>query len=254
MHGVPSQEVDKRRHRMPSRAETRQDIEKGLPTCHVPIMAVQPRAMSETSASTFRLDTDNWLDPMPLPSMFDRPQPLEVDVGCGKGRFLLAHARANPQCNFLGIDRMLRRIRKIDRKLVRQELSHVRLLRMEAYYAITYLVPEASVSTYYIFFPDPWPKKRHHRHRLFSPPFMDALQRTLLPGGIVHVATDHLTYAEEIKALFEVDDRFSPSPVFVPGADERTDFEQYYIERGDVGRCSFLRLPTIEHGDPPLEN
>ena len=199
--------------------------------------------MNEPQPSV-RIFPDNWLESIPLHRYFSCQQPLDIDVGCGKGRFLLAHAAANPQTNILGIDRMLQRIRKIDHKVIRARLDNIRLLRMEASYAVTYLIPPDSVSTYYIFFPDPWPKKKHHRHRLFSPVFLQALHTTLLVDGIIHVATDDLAYAEEIRELFQADNRFSPCPVFEPEPDKRTDFELYYVDQGDIGRCSFKRVST----------
>jgi tRNA (guanine-N7-)-methyltransferase len=179
---------------------------------------------------------------MPLRDFFGNDQPIEVDLGCGKGRFLLAHAAAHPDVNFFGIDRMLRRIRKVDNRARRLNLSHIRLLRMEAYYATTYLVPTAAIRTYYIFFPDPWPKKRHHENRLFNPRFMDALHRTLTPAGIVHFATDHLPYFEEVRTLILADRRFAETTPFIPGPEEQTDFERYYIGRTPIGRFSFQKF------------
>lgn len=186
-----------------------------------------------------RIRPEQWLDPLPLATFFPRAQPLEVDLGCGKGRFLLARALAHPDVNFLGIDRMLERIRRIDHRAQRRRLDNIRLLRVEGYYAVAYLMPAAAVRTYYIFHPDPWPKKRHQEHRLFNPRFVDALHRTLAPGGHVHVSTDHLPYYEEIKAILDADPRLRPIEPFVPGPEEQTDFERWYITRGPIGRCSY---------------
>jgi tRNA (guanine-N7-)-methyltransferase len=188
-----------------------------------------------------RLWPEDWLDPMPLDRIFDPARPIEIDLGCGKGRFLLARAEHHPEVQFLGIDRMLRRIRKIDNKVRHRKLTNVRLLRMEGYYAVTYLIPPGSISTYYIFFPDPWPKKKHHGHRLFNAKFLDALHRTLKPGGVVHVATDHLPYFEVIRETLTGDARFEPAPVFVPDESERTDFERWYHGRTEIGRVSVAK-------------
>lgn len=196
-------------------------------------------------ATGIRFFPDDWLVPIPLERLFGpgpaAGRPLEVDVGCGKGRFLLARAAAHPEISYLGIDRMLRRIRKVDRKAVRLGLSNLRLVRVEAYYAVTYLMPAACVSAYYILFPDPWPKKRHHDHRLFNPGFVNALYRTLRPGGQVHFATDHLAYFEEVKALIDADRRFESIPPLEPSETERTDFELLFLGQCPIGRYSFRR-------------
>ena len=187
---------------------------------------------------------DNWLEPLPLASYFGNGRPMEIDVGSGKGRFLLARAAAFPETNFFGIDRMLRRVRKVDNKARRLGLGNIRLFRMEAYYAVTYLVPSACVSVYYIFFPDPWPKKRHHDHRLFNAKFLDALYRTLLPGGWVHMATDHWPYFEEVRDILRADARFEEGPPFEPREEERTDFELYYVSHKPIGRISVRKRPS----------
>ncbi len=133
---------------------------------------------------------------------------------------------------------MLRRIRKVDRKARSGGLSNVRLLRVEGYYAVTYLIPPDSIDTYYVFFPDPWPKKRHHEHRLFNVAFMDAAFRTLRAGGALHMATDHLPYYEEVRELLLADARFESIDPFVPTEEEQTDFERYYVRHGEIGRIS----------------
>jgi tRNA (guanine-N7-)-methyltransferase len=200
-----------------------------------------PIEEAKVPPESFRFIPDDWLNPADLARIFSRPGPIHVDLGCGKGRFLLARAAANPGINFLGIDRMLRRIRKIDNKAHRRKLGNIRLMRIEGYYAVSYLIPPESIDTYFILFPDPWPKKRHQENRLFNPRFVDALQRTIKPGGIVHLATDHLPYFEDIVAIMRADTRFQETEPFVPEPDERTDFELWYLDKKPIGRCSFVR-------------
>ncbi len=189
--------------------------------------------------TTWRYIPDDWLTPLDPAAVFGEPGRFEVDLGCGKGRFLLARAEHHPGTRLLGIDRMLKRIRKIDNKLNARGIANVRLLRIEAYYAVTYLMPKDAVSTCYLFFPDPWPKKKHHGNRLFNERFLDGLERMLSPGGVLHVATDHLPYFEDIRGILSQRDRLTESKPFVPAESEQTDFERWYLGKKEIGRCSF---------------
>jgi tRNA (guanine-N7-)-methyltransferase len=188
-----------------------------------------------------RIYPEQWIDPTDFRTFFDQPdQPLHVDIGCGKGRFLLARAAKFPEHNLLGIDRMLTRIRKIDKKVQRLGLANIRLFRVDGYYATTFLFPPEVVDTYYVFYPDPWPKERHHHNRLFNEPFMDAVFRTLKPSGAIHAASDHLPYFKEIYALLKKDARFEEIETFIPAEDETSDFELIFSHKVP-GRCSFIR-------------
>ena len=192
---------------------------------------------------SLRIIPADWTAPLDLPAAFGRaPQRLEVDLGCGKGRFLLARAAAHPQTSFLGLDRQTRRLAKVERKAQRAQLANIRLLYAEAAYAVTHLLPSGSVNAYYIFFPDPWPKRRHHRRRLFDAAFLDALNTTLTPGGCIHLATDHLDYFESIRRLLAGDARFVEREPFVTSDEERTDFELIFLQQNKpIGRCSFAK-------------
>lgn len=184
----------------------------------------------------------NWLDPFDFKAEFPhRDRPLEVDIGSGKGRFLAARSGKFPEINFLGIERQRLRINSSGRRCERAERDNVRVFRMEGYYAISRMMPESYVANYYFFFPDPWPKARHHDQRLFNPAFMDALFRTLENRGCLHVATDHLPYFEEIHELLKNDSRFEEIPAFEPDENERTDFELIFSHK-QIGRCSFRKV------------
>jgi tRNA (guanine-N7-)-methyltransferase len=191
--------------------------------------------------STLRIFPEQWLNPIDFRNSFDRPeQPFEIDLGCGKGRFLLARARKFPETNILGIDRLLNRIKRLDKKIVRQSLFNARVLRGDGYYTVTYLIPPESVDTYYVFYPDPWPKGKHHHNRIFNELFMDAIARTLKPGGKLHASTDHLPYFQEIYKLIKADSRFEETETFVPSEDETSDFELIFAHK-TPGRCSFVK-------------
>lgn len=188
-------------------------------------------------------------DPTPLSvdALFGTGGPIEVDVGCGKGRFLMAKARKNPGVPFLGIDKRLKRIEKVDRKVCREGLRNVRLLLAEAAEVIEERLPPLSVQTFYIFFPDPWPKRRHHRRRLFSGDFIDALHRTLLPEGRVNLATDDEDYYRQIRKLLAGDARFVEAAPYLPTEDETTEFETTFVTLGSrIHRCSFAKLEVVE--------
>ena len=205
-----------------------------------PACAERPRALLlEPAEATGEL---------PLASCFGNPGPLEIDLGCGKGRFLVTRASRHPATNFLGVDRQTGRLRKVEAKCLRANLSNVRLLRAEASHALRCLLPARSVRALYVFFPDPWPKRRHHRRRLFAPGFPAVLRRVLTEEGIVHAATDHADYLEQIRAVFGSDGGFVEAPPYVPDEEERTDFERLFVGLGHpIGRCSFR---CVGHSQP----
>jgi tRNA (guanine-N7-)-methyltransferase len=192
--------------------------------------------------------------PLPLDALFDPSLPLEVEIGCGNGRFLAARASAERGVQYLGIERMLGRVRKLDRKAARLGLSNLRILRLEAFYTFYYLLPPHRVRAVYVFFPDPWPKRHHHGRRLFSPLFLDALWARLEVGGAIQVATDHLDYFGEIRKAFAADARFREVAAMARGPEEQTDFELLFRRQGlPIGQCAFQSLPADERPLPPLE-
>lgn len=177
---------------------------------------------------------------------FNRPKPLklEVDLGCGKGRFLIARARDNGETCFLGIDRRQMRILKVERAARRHKLENIRLLCAENCTAVENYIPPESVSAYYLFFPDPWPKRRHHRRRLFNADFLDAVNRTMRKEGKIHIATDHPDYFAIIRRILANDGRLTEIEPFIPAEHERTNFELLFMgQNKPIGRCSFMKKP-----------
>jgi len=129
--------------------------------------------------------------------LFGREAPLHVDLGCGDGTFLSSLAAEHPHINFLGIERLLRRVRSSDRKAA--TLPNIRIIRSETLFVLRHLLAPDSVTAFYLLFPDPWPKRRHHRRRLVTTEFLDAIHRCLCPTGKVFLATDHDDYFAAIR-------------------------------------------------------
>ena len=202
---------------------------------------------------THLIQIDDPAKPVLWDNFFKPGQPLELEIGCGNGRFLATRALRNPEVGYLGIERLLGRVRKLDRKASRLGLDNLRILRLEALYSLHYLIPYHRLRTVYVFFPDPWPKRHHHLHRLFSPLFLNALWAKLEIGGTIQIATDHLQYFEEIKARFAEDPRFSPFPAMTRDAEEQTDFEQRFLSQGlPIGQCAYQSLPGEDHPLAPM--
>jgi tRNA (guanine-N7-)-methyltransferase len=151
-------------------------------------------------ASRFELIPANYFAPLDLAQVFPRVAPLEIDLGCGDGAFLVAMAERFPERNFLGVERMPGRVRSACGRAARQGLSNVRVLRVESFYAVEYLFPHGSAAVAHLLFPDPWPKKRHQRRRIVTREFVAAVHRLLAPGGQFRVATDQADYFDSIRA------------------------------------------------------
>src|ERR1700677_4048086 len=115
--------------------------------------------------------------------LFGNDQPVELDLGAGDGGFALAYARQHPEINLLAVERLLGRVRKIEKRTIRAKLTNLRVLRLEFGYTVRYLLPPGSVSIAHILFPDPWPKRRHWPRRLMQPDFVRDLAMALKSGG-----------------------------------------------------------------------
>lgn len=121
-------------------------------------------------------------------------RPLEIDLGCGDGSFLMEMAREFPERDFLGTERLLGRVKKVCKKVTRRKLDNARVLRLDSRYVVEWLLPEAAVSRLHLLCPDPWPKLRHNRRRLVQLEFLEAVRRALVPGGEFLFMTDHEEY------------------------------------------------------------
>jgi tRNA (guanine-N7-)-methyltransferase len=131
--------------------------------------------------------------------------PLVVELGFGRGEFLLELAAREPETAHLGVEVSHKRVLKVARRLARTQLRNVRLVEARAEAVVGECLAPASVRAFWVNFPDPWPKKRHQRRRLLQPPLVRELALRLAPGGELHAATDHVEYAEAIDAVLRAE-------------------------------------------------
>ena len=172
------------------------------------------------------------LEPLDLRNLFATPQPLEVELGSGDGSFLIEYARKHPERNFIGVERLLGRLGKLQRKARRAGLANVRGLRIESSYFLRYLLPCHTAAVLHVYFPDPWPKRKHRRHRLLNSEFPAIAHRSLIPAGTLYVRTDDADYHEQILQVFDAGPLFVAVPTPAALSAVCTDFEKEFRARG----------------------
>jgi len=172
------------------------------------------------------------VQPVGLEHLFTGPQPLEVELGCGDASFLVEYARRNPAKNFIGVERLLGRLQKLDRKGRRAGLKNLRGVRIESAYFLEYLLPPHSAQALHVYFPDPWPKKKHRRHRLINELFPALARRALGPGGQVFFRTDDADYFQQMNEVFDAAKEFEKIGTPAELAEIITDFERDFNSQG----------------------
>jgi len=180
-------------------------------------------------------------------ALFGNDRPTELEIGCGKGGFLLRAARAHPERNFLAIEWANKYYKYAVDRMRRWGIENVRITRTDARHFVVHRLPDACLSAVHVYHPDPWPKKRHHKRRLFQKDFAEGVVRVLIPGGRLSVQTDHAAYfeqvsevlkarAEMVEAPFEADDSAGESNA------PETNFEIKYRRQGrSIYRLAFVR-------------
>lgn len=154
---------------------------------------IQPNTAS-SSAPTPTLLAGGPRELEEFPLIFGNDHPVEVEIGCGKAKFLIARAVENPQINFLGVDLIWKWMKFAVQRSEKRGLENIRFIKADAREAVKYGIRAASVSAFHIYFPDPWPKTRQRKRRLITGDFLRLLHDKLDEGGLVEVATDHLDY------------------------------------------------------------
>ena len=173
--------------------------------------------------------------PLDFARVYGRVAPVVLEIGCGMGETTAAIAHADPGTDFLGIEVHAPGVGALLNRIDTQGLSNLRVIRHDAVEVVGAMIAPGSLAGVHVYFPDPWPKKRHHKRRLLKPAFVHALAQRLAPGGYLHAATDWAPYAEEILAtctaeplLVNTAERYSSRPSWRP----RTKFEARGMKLG----------------------
>ncbi len=163
---------------------------------------------------------------------FARRAPLEVEIGSGKARFLVASARACPAHDFLGLERSLSYYRLCRARVERAGLGNVRILRADGKIFVETALAPASVRAFHIYFPDPWPKKKQKKRRLLDGIFLELLASRLEAGGTLRIATDHPDYGAQLGPLLDTVEAFERLEWASLPATPPTHYELKYLEQG----------------------
>ena len=172
------------------------------------------------------------VEPLDLGGLFPGRHPLEVELGCGDASFLVEYARRHPDRNFIGIERLLGRLRKLDRKGRRAGLTNLRGVQIESAYFLQYLLPPRSAAAVHVYFPDPWPKKKHRKNRLINAAFPRLAHGALAPEGRVYLRTDDGDYFGQMTDVFDACADFRKMETPAELSEFTTDFEREFHARG----------------------
>jgi tRNA (guanine-N7-)-methyltransferase len=207
-----------------------------------------PRQPPTLDLRPWFLTLDDLDGPLDWRAFFGNDQPVEIDVGCGRGLFLVTASAAHPEVNYLGIEIDYREGRRGARRLWKRKARNARVLGGDVRRALERFVPPGSVSAVHVYFPDPWWKQKHRRRRVFTDEFVDRCARVLRPGGLLHSWTDVAEYFGVISALMDHHAEFQP----LPPPDERdprhdmdyqTSFERKKRQAGEpIHRGRWQRL------------
>jgi len=138
---------------------------------------------------------------------FGRQAPLVLEIGCGTGTSTLAMAQSEPDVNVVTVDVYRRGLAQLLCGIEREDVGNIRLIRGDAVDVLEHLITPGALTGVRVFFPDPWPKARHHKRRLLQPATVGLIADRLRPGGVLHVATDHPGYAGQIAAVGDAEQR-----------------------------------------------
>jgi tRNA (guanine-N7-)-methyltransferase len=170
-----------------------------------------------------------------LNAVFGRPAPKILEIGCGMGETTARIAAEHPENDYLGIEVHTPGVGSLLKEIATRELANLRVIQHDAVEVVRDMIPPDSLAGIHVYFPDPWPKKRHHKRRLLQPPFVALLASRLAPGGYLHCATDWEEYAQQMLEVLGAEpllentaDGFAPRPDWRP----QTKFETRGLRLG----------------------
>jgi tRNA (guanine-N7-)-methyltransferase len=205
------------------------------------VTPAQKRALAELSARYAIPFADAPLDPV---AIFKRKAPLVLEIGSGMGETTAAIAAADSATDFIAIEVHAPGVGALLNRIAAQGLANLRVIQHDAVEVLERMIPDGSLAGIHLFFPDPWPKKRHHKRRLVQPAFAALAARKLAPGAILHAATDCQDYAEQMLAVFSAEPLLENTAAgFAPRSAARplTKFERRGVKLGHEVREVLFR-------------
>jgi len=181
------------------------------------------------------------LERLDLTQLFPQSNPLHIELGCGDASFLADYACLHPELNFLGVERLMGRVKKVEKKGRRLGLRNICGVRIESAYFLEYLLPRHSAAALHIYFPDPWPKKKHRKFRLINERFPMLARTSLQPGGFVYLRTDDADYFEQMQEVFGAAEGFVQAETPAELSAVVTDFERDFNAAGIPTRRAAYR-------------
>ena len=182
------------------------------------------------------LNPENLEGPIDFVKIFGRNGPVQIEIGSGKGTFLVNQAKAQPETNFLGIEWANKYCRHAVDRIGRHGITNVRMIRTEAASFLAEFIPQGSVECFHVYFPDPWPKKRHNKRRLICQANIEQFIRCLSSRGQIRIVTDHSDYFEQIQKVMSLQKEqlkeieFHPAVAAEQGEWVGTNFERKYLK------------------------
>lgn len=168
-------------------------------------------------------------------AVFGRRAPVVLEIGCGMGETTAVLAASHRDMDFIGVEVHTPGVASLLKRIAALGLTNVRIVQHDAVEVVDQMISPGSLARIHVFFPDPWPKKRHHKRRLLQAPFVHALALRLAPGGVLHVATDWEDYARDMLATFGAEPLLeNTAPEFAPRPQTRplTKFEARGLQLG----------------------